>query len=535
MESVIFADADVVVVNDEQLRKLRELARQAPLRRARLCLHRGVDDTVHEMVIAFATGSYVRPHRHHDKSESFHVIEGRLTVILFDDDGRVMRRIALGPHGSERPYLYRASSPAWHTVLLETDSVILHETTNGPFVPGAAEYAPWEPNPDDPAAISKFLASLLPEQLVSSEAPGESAPSPSTTIIASAVPSMPHRAEPRATLAAIICNYNHGALVSRAIEAMLAQSRPADELLIVDDGSTDDSLAVIRSWVERHPHIRFLPNERNLGFHASLQRALAATECDYIYSGAADDHVLPGFFEGAMTLIDAHPETGVVCGQVVSVDPLGNSLSTDGLAAYDRPIFFPPARYLHDVLETEPPMHSLSAATLFHRQSLLDVGGMRADLGSWGDTFAIRAIGLQRGLCYWPHPAAAWTVNPGSMSQSIRSQPQRHLAILCRAAELMRSAEFSAVFPADHVTRWERRAFDVLVRQQLQPAIDGAQALQASCREAAKRSGTVTRVGLGLLRRLMTLVYLAVFGVMYRVTAAWLRRATDAGSSVSNR
>ena len=75
------------------------------------------------------------------------------------------------------------------------------------------------------------------------------------------------------TLTALICNYNHGKYLSRAIEAMLSQSRPADEFIIIDDASTDDSVSVIRSWVERYPSIRFLQNERNMGIHASFHTA----------------------------------------------------------------------------------------------------------------------------------------------------------------------------------------------------------------------------------------------------------------------
>ena len=57
----------------------------------RLCAHPAVDDRLHEMVIAMARETYVRPHKHVNKSESVHVIEGLADAVLFDDAGNVGR------------------------------------------------------------------------------------------------------------------------------------------------------------------------------------------------------------------------------------------------------------------------------------------------------------------------------------------------------------------------------------------------------------------------------------------------------------
>jgi glycosyltransferase involved in cell wall biosynthesis len=203
-------------------------------------------------------------------------------------------------------------------------------------------------------------------------------------------------------------------------------------VVVVDDGSTDDSVAVIRSWIARYPFIRFLQNERNLGFHASFRRALDVATSDFIYSGAADDRVLPGFFEGAMQLAGKHPDTGVICGQFISVDPSGRPLSTHGLERFQESVFLEPARYREEVLKVEPATHSLSAATMIRRQSLLDAGGYPVELGSWGDTFAIQAVGLRYGFCYWPHPAMEWTIM------------DHYLIEYCVAPEMRKSVKASA-------------------------------------------------------------------------------------------
>jgi hypothetical protein len=306
---------------------------------------------------------------------------------------------------------------------------------------------------------------------------------------------------------------------------MLAQSRPADEFIIVDDGSTDDSVEIIRSWVKRSPQIQFLQNERNLGFHASFQRAITTATSDFLYSGAADDQVLPGFFAGAMELAAKYPQTGVISGQFISVSPSGERLSTHGLSKIQTALFLDPGRYLQDVLNVEPATHSLSAATVFRRQPLIDVGGCRVELGSWGDTFSIQALGLLHGMCYWPHPAMQWTILPGSLSQTTRSDPQKAMQIVQRGAALMRSEPFRSLFPEDYITRWTRGFRQAISHEQLHAAIAGHQALQQCCDDVARTAPPAFRLLLKMLAFSIKALYFVTFRVLRRVVTSQIAQA----------
>jgi cupin fold WbuC family metalloprotein len=155
------AQDDVVVVSPEILADLKRAASTDPLGRARVCLHRENNDAVHQMIIAHHRRSYTHPHRHRSKSESFHVLEGRLAVVLFDDEGRVTRRILLSPPGSGEPAVYRLSASLWHTVVPLTDHVVFHEITSGPFVRGSGEAASWAPEEADVAHALTYAAQLV--------------------------------------------------------------------------------------------------------------------------------------------------------------------------------------------------------------------------------------------------------------------------------------------------------------------------------------------------------------------------------------
>jgi len=140
---------DAIAVDRHMIDKLIASAQQEPKRRARFNLHRTDGNAIQEMIIAFCGDSLNMPHRHHGKSESMHVLRGRVSVVIFDDGGKIMRRITLGPPWGAEPCVLRMEAPLWHTVIPIDDVVVVHETTNGPFVQGGNMEVPtWAPKPD---------------------------------------------------------------------------------------------------------------------------------------------------------------------------------------------------------------------------------------------------------------------------------------------------------------------------------------------------------------------------------------------------
>lgn len=158
-EEVAQADADVAVVGPEAVRWLKEQALGTRRRRMRLCAHPGPDDLLHEMLIVHPRAAYVPPHKHPGKSESFHVVDGRLTVFLFDESGAIVRTIPMGAGDPDRAFYYRLSEPLYHTVVPESDLVVFHEVTNGPFRREDTVFAPWAPA-DSPAGVDAETAAL---------------------------------------------------------------------------------------------------------------------------------------------------------------------------------------------------------------------------------------------------------------------------------------------------------------------------------------------------------------------------------------
>jgi len=156
-EEVFVTDDPIVRVGADELALLKRTALENRRQRVRLCGHPGVQDAVHEMLIVHTRGTYVRPHKHLGKSESFHVIEGEADILVYDDAGNGMDVIPMGTVGSGRSFFYRLNKSAFHTLLITSEYFVFHETTKGPFDRAKTVFAPWAPGEDDAGAVAAFM------------------------------------------------------------------------------------------------------------------------------------------------------------------------------------------------------------------------------------------------------------------------------------------------------------------------------------------------------------------------------------------
>ncbi len=157
---VFVADEDVVSLGPAVIADLKRRAASTPRRRCRVCAHPDPADPLHEMLIVLDGSTYVRPHKHLGKSESFHVVEGAADIVTFDDDGEISEVIELGDYASGRRFYYRLNVPRYHTVLVRSEALVVHETTNGPFVAEDVVNAPWAPGDDELEGRAAYLREL---------------------------------------------------------------------------------------------------------------------------------------------------------------------------------------------------------------------------------------------------------------------------------------------------------------------------------------------------------------------------------------
>lgn len=156
-----------------------------------------------------------------------------------------------------------------------------------------------------------------------------------------------------ASVAVVITTYNHAAFLDDAIRSIIRQSIPADEIIVVDDGSTDHPEAVVSAY----PQVRLI-RQPNQGLSAARNTGLRAAASDKIIFLDADDRLCQGAIEAGLKCFVHHPEAGFVYGgyryidagggmtdeprcQDVGVDPhltflQGNVIGMHGTVLYSR-------------------------------------------------------------------------------------------------------------------------------------------------------------------------------------------------------
>lgn len=115
-------------------------------------------------------------------------------------------------------------------------------------------------------------------------------------------------------------NYNNGRYLDACLRSALAQSWPNTEIILVDDASTDDSLAVAARHGER---IRIVRHETNLGQPAATNQAIAEARGEYLVILHSDDQLLPDFAARLAPILMTHPEVGMAVGERLETDESG--------------------------------------------------------------------------------------------------------------------------------------------------------------------------------------------------------------------
>lgn len=113
-----------------------------------------------------------------------------------------------------------------------------------------------------------------------------------------------------------ITNYNYGRYVSDAIGSVLDQTRPADEIVVVDDGSTDESRGVLARF-EQLAHVHYLPNR---GVVAATNSLLGYCSGDIVVLLDADDLMRSERLARISALYESHPDVQWIFNSVLRVD-----------------------------------------------------------------------------------------------------------------------------------------------------------------------------------------------------------------------
>jgi glycosyltransferase involved in cell wall biosynthesis len=201
-----------------------------------------------------------------------------------------------------------------------------------------------------------------------------------------------------------MASYNHGRFLRENLDSLLSQTFTDFEIVVVDDGSTDDSLDILLGYQERDRRIvRVLTHDarRNLGMYATLNRAIREGRGQYVAIQGSDDVWLPEKLEMQMSVLDANRTLGAVYCRAYVIDENGAPIESQGI-----PLIFGDGA--PDLVRKLLAHNSVPAMTVVYRRSVLgDEAPFKEELlfADWDLNIRL-AVGGQ--LMYMPVPLAKY-------------------------------------------------------------------------------------------------------------------------------
>ncbi|MFC3675454.1 glycosyltransferase family 2 protein [Ferrovibrio xuzhouensis] len=244
----------------------------------------------------------------------------------------------------------------------------------------------------------------------------------------------------------IMPSYNHARYIGAAIESVLAQTMADFELIIVDDGSADNSREVIAGYTD--PRITFLPFEKNRGAYTAINDAMKLARGEFVAHLNSDDRFLPDKLERQIAFLETHPDIGICFSTVEIIDGEDRPVTDN---EYSQ-IFAPRNGNRHAWLRYLFTQNCLCHPTMLARRSVLERAGpyddryrQMADLDLW-----IR-IAMFTGIHVLEQPTLQFRdhgLNTGGRSTPVRLRSaQERRFITERYFAITDPAELYAVFP----------------------------------------------------------------------------------------
>ncbi|MEI7651997.1 MAG: glycosyltransferase [Verrucomicrobiota bacterium] len=232
--------------------------------------------------------------------------------------------------------------------------------------------------------------------------------------------------------------YNHERYIHESLVSVLVQTRPADEIIVIDDASPDGTATAIEGFIREHPEgpIRFIRNERNLGLTGSFAKAVAMASGDILIMMAGDDVSAPDRVERSLAYFADHPSAMALIANADIIDDdsrtygvLDNcagiaesaALSLEGLPAW--------AYFLRG-------RSSCGATAAYRAEVFRAFSPLRVGLYAEDDPAAFRAMLL--GTCdFLPEPLVRWRRHANNLSYAGGSKRGPEMAVHFRKCEAM--------------------------------------------------------------------------------------------------
>lgn len=245
----------------------------------------------------------------------------------------------------------------------------------------------------------------------------------------------------RPTVSIIIPNYNYGAYLPEAIDSVLAQTVPADEVLIIDDASTDGSREILNAYADK---ARIEINSENLGIVENFRKAVSMTSGDYVAFVGADNRIRADFIEKCRSALDRNEDAAVAYTDLIMFGPRAGMMSNrENVTVVAEsmgerwPLLL--RRYpdpTPEVLSRFKTHNFVHGSSMFRRRDYEAVGGYESNLQAEDHNLFYRIHKLGRKFIHIPEPLLEYRQHSAKQANTVLGLEMQNRILRQRAKAL---------------------------------------------------------------------------------------------------
>jgi glycosyltransferase involved in cell wall biosynthesis len=222
----------------------------------------------------------------------------------------------------------------------------------------------------------------------------------------------------------VIACYNGERYLQETIESALAQSHPAVEVIVVDDGSTDGSSEIAQRFPVRYIH------QENRGLTATRNLGISVSRGDYVVFLDADDRLRPEAIETGLRVMAERPECAMTVGDHLFISSDGSYLSDSGKLCLR-------SSHYEELLKSN--FVEMISTVLFRRSVLEETGGFDTSLRVAEDYELYLRIARVYPICCHPALTAEYRLHQTNVSRNSELMLRITLQVLRRQGRYVRS------------------------------------------------------------------------------------------------
>tara|TARA_R110002110_G_scaffold376568_2_gene586595 strand:- start:101072 stop:102031 length:960 start_codon:yes stop_codon:yes gene_type:complete len=241
-------------------------------------------------------------------------------------------------------------------------------------------------------------------------------------------------------LSVILCNYNDAGYLESAIKRLCEGPGVPDQLIVVDDGSTDESLDILDRVQRDNVELEIVRHETNQGIVAAGASGLARATGDFVAWWSVDDRVNPNIFDAVRDAAARYPDVGAIATETdVALETVGGDLAPlyshrYGVSASGQYIsgddFASLLRQRYVWLG--------SSGAFIRRDTLVAQGGWREGAGLFADWIAIYMAAFQQGVTLIGTPMSTVVRRENSYGARVRATPGAECRALRNLLDVLR-------------------------------------------------------------------------------------------------